>query len=231
MHFQRILHIDLQIFIEYWQPAFSEIMISICDHLIGNRRKRIQQMPDGTTCEPYYSLYAQHLCSFSCLNNFGRSSFPYTFRFSIAPDMSRQDGFVSFIDQVTYRLSNQMCGDRMHLQFVRRKGSSSFITIIFGRLVYFKVVSPAGELKSIKAKFVGFFTYFHEGKIGPLAGKKGYRTCHYGMFRFKKKLFKVPCTNKKSNYIFAILHWSFRSFTAAGIVTFLSPFEPHSRLT
>ena len=68
---------------------------------------------------------------------------------------------MSLVNDIQYRLSDQMGADRMTLQTVLFQGLTfgDAIPAIGNGLVNFKVVSPASKLQSVVAKIGGLATH------------------------------------------------------------------------
>src|SRR5690606_24462847 len=96
----------------------------------------------------------------------------HTFGTSIAPDIIRQNCFMTFIDNgIAYALSYEMCRDGMQIEPVFLEECSSFVAVRLVGFIDFQMIAPCTKFESIVTKRFSFPTYFFNGKIGPLSGK------------------------------------------------------------
>ena len=65
-------------------------------------------MPNGTTGEADYGLQAQHAGCLTRLDHLFGCTLMNTFRLTISPDVSGNNGFVPFVQPIADTLANQM---------------------------------------------------------------------------------------------------------------------------
>ena len=95
------------------------------------------------------------------------------FRFAIAPDIGREDGFVAGIDRITDGLADEVARDREAGEAVVGEEFPFFADVGFrrGGLVDIEVVAPAGEFDTVVAHFFDKRGEICEWQVGPLAGE------------------------------------------------------------
>ncbi len=96
--------------------SLREQLVSVVNHRLRYWRERVQKMPNARTGKAVDDFDTELLCcSRSCFQLFNRS-FVHTFRISISPNVRRQNRFVTRVNDVTNRLTNEMRTNRMTLQ-------------------------------------------------------------------------------------------------------------------
>jgi hypothetical protein len=114
-------------------------------------------------------------------------------RIAIAPDIFRQDGFVTSINVVQNRLAYQMIRDCKQLQIVlfEQFAFASAVGVIGQSLVDFKMVAPACQFQAIVAKIPRLLTKRFQRQVGPLTGKQSDWTSHENLPNGESKKGKV----------------------------------------
>ena len=98
------------VFVKYWYPSGSKIIITFINHSLGNRWKRVEKRPYRASGESCYSIDSKPLRRFSRFDHFISSSLTDTLRVPIAPYITWYYTHVPFINPVTYSLADKMIG-------------------------------------------------------------------------------------------------------------------------
>ena len=85
-----------------------------------------------------------------------------------------------FVNRVADRLADQMIGDAESREAMIGEHLPPLVAVLFGcgGLFYVKMITPTGKFQPVKAHLFGEGCEFGKGQVGPLAGKKGYRSGH-----------------------------------------------------
>src|SRR5690554_2314267 len=158
MHLQR--KADAQFFklVQDGHEPAGKKFIALFNHLSGNGREGIEQVPYRAAGESHHRINTQR---FGCLGRQYQllSSPPaYTLRVTIAPDMGRQDGLVPFIYTVADRLSHQVRGDGAKLQSMFPEQLIDPIVIRRVRLPHIQVVRES-QFQSVISEYLRFEAY------------------------------------------------------------------------
>ena len=165
-------------------PAFREVGEAGVPVFLRGRRKRVDRMPDRGTGESVdgntvrgfrearlgIEKRAGGLCGERHLFSGAAAD---AFRFAIAPDIGREDGFVAGIDRITDGLADEVARDREAGEAVVGEEFPFFADVGFrrGGLVDIEVVAPAGEFDPVVAHFFDKRGEICEWQVGPLAGE------------------------------------------------------------
>ncbi len=128
-------------------------------------------MPDGTAGKPVHDGYAEPGGGAGRIRKRCGGARAYAFRVAVSPDRRGQNRFVSFVDQVAYRLTDQMVADRPDFQsvFGQQIVAALAIAILRQRLVHLEMISPTGQFQAVVSPAGRFFRQRFEGHIRPLS--------------------------------------------------------------
>src|SRR3990172_1982079 len=173
MNFQPELHALLLESIKYRRKTLGKILVPSLYHIRSNRRKRIQQMPDRAARETVYNPNAQFLRSLRRIDNALRRTLLHPFRLSVAPNIRRQDRFVTAVNIIANRLADQMSRNRKNLQpvLLQQLTLRLAVPVVRKRLINLEVVSPASQLKTVITPGGSLLRQLRQGQIRPLSRK------------------------------------------------------------
>lgn len=206
------MHIHFVEDVEDRNKAAGEVIEALLQEVLTGGRKRVAGVPDTRSGEPGdHGGKVEILTGLRIekstagpggqLELLGRA-LADSFGIAITPDLRREDGAMSLIDIVANRLSNQMIGDGERRESGVGQDAPAFLTVVVGRggLIDIEVVTPTCELQTVEAHLFGKRSEFSEGKIGPLAGEKSYRSGHVDMQQKSEEHDKqknVPRANRR----------------------------------
>ena len=130
-------------------------------------------MPDARAGETVDDAHAQPLRGAGRVLQFLGCPGVHAGRIAVAPDVRRQDGFMSCVDRVEHGLAHQVRADRVDFQVVafEQIAAAGAVAVVGQRLVDFEVIAPAGQLQPLIAKLAGLARDVLQRQIGPLAGE------------------------------------------------------------
>ena len=173
MHLQPVLHAHLVEHVQDGVPARREVIEPGVDGRRVHGRKRVEQVPDRRTGESVDHAEAHvggrpggqfHL--------FGRA-LPHAFRVPVAPDVGRENRFVTGIDQVADGLAGEVVADGEDLQavLVEQRVAVLAVGLALGALPHVEVISPAGQFETVEPPARRLPGEGVQREVRPLAGE------------------------------------------------------------
>ena len=152
MYFEREFHAALVIDVQYRVPHLCEVPVALLDHLIGDRGKTIEEMPERGTGETVDHVYAEITGGARGVLHRLHGPGPFFLRVPCARDRGEAVGSAVVV-RVAHELSGKVMANRVQAQPVLSKdGALSFaIALVHGGLLYVEVVTPARKFESIVA--------------------------------------------------------------------------------
>ena len=182
MHLEAELHAALLKDVEDRVPHFRQEIEAGIDILLRRGRKRIEQMPDRRACKPVDDLDAELLCRPGRVFHLLGGTLAHAVGVAVPPDVLRQDRLMPVVDAVQHSLSDEVIGNREHLQimFFQLFAFARTVTVVGKRLVDLEVVAPTSQLQAIVAPLTCLAGQVFQFQVGPLAGKQRDGSCHGG---------------------------------------------------
>ena len=168
MDLEAEVDVDLVERVEDRTPAFAEVSEALVPVILRGRRESVGRMPDGRTGEAIdcHRVAVFRIAGFGIEKRarrfargdhlLGRAA-AHAFRIAVAPDFGRQDGLVSFVNQVADRLADEVVRDGETSQAVVREQFPLFTDVSFrGQgAINVEMIAPAGEFESVVAHALG----------------------------------------------------------------------------
>ena len=104
-------------------PALGQELEAGVDHRVGDRRERVEQVPDRRAGEAVDDLDAQLLRGAGRVLHLLGGPLADLLGLAVAPDVVGQDQLVPLVDQVADRLADQVVRDRPDFQLVLASSS------------------------------------------------------------------------------------------------------------
>ena len=174
MHLEREAHTFHFKRVEDWLEAFGEVGVTGFDLSIQIRREGIDQMPDAAAGETIDHGDAEKLRRTSCFDELMGSASAHTLWFTITVDVIWQNLFVTFIDVVTHRLTDEMTAECMTLEPIPSELELEVrdVFLVSESLVDVEVVSPARKFHALITHLPGQFEKLVEFEVCPLTRKE-----------------------------------------------------------
>src|SRR5436190_14577284 len=116
VNFQREADAALLEDIEDRSEAFGKILVAGVNLSGQHRRKAVAKVPDAAAGKAVHHFDAETLRGLRGLLEFFRGTLAYALGFAVAVDVVRQDGLVTFINEVADRLSHEVRADGVALE-------------------------------------------------------------------------------------------------------------------
>src|SRR5437868_5753229 len=116
MNFQCELHFATLELIQDRIPTPCKIFVTILDLRSTDRREAIKQTPDLRSGESIDDIDAQVFGRIRSFDDLVSRTFLYIFRLAVAPDVRRQNGFMTLVNIITHSLPDEMGRNRPVLQ-------------------------------------------------------------------------------------------------------------------
>ncbi len=180
MDFQAELDALLLEDIENRRETLGEVRVAGVDHVLRDRRERVQEVPDRAAGEAVDDADAELLGRPGGVDHVLRSPLLDAFRLAVAPDLGREDGLVTLVDVVADALADQVVRDGEHLQpvLVEHRPLGLAVLVVLEGLVDLEVVAPAGQFQAVIAPALGLLRQDLQRQVRPLSREKRYRSCH-----------------------------------------------------
>ena len=180
MHFQAELDALFLERIENRRETLGEIRVTGVDHVLRDRRERVQQVPDRAAGKAVDDLDAELLGGLGGVDHVLRGPLPDTLGLAVAPDLGRNDALVTPVDVVADALADQVVRDGEHLQavLVEHRPLGLAVVVVLEGLVHLEVVAPAGQFQAVITPTLGFLRQDLQRQVRPLSGEKRYWSCH-----------------------------------------------------